>query len=217
MVRTNAGSYGYFEVGGLLNTLGGEVPGPEGLRDDYIGVRQLSFEDGVRPILVRRYDELMPPFIQETPQPKSAGNRSQKVARIEVYGGRRGQSLTVRVVSEAGYTLAGVVGRKPSHRVGVEDTQHFLRRRGTHINILSKVSHSIHQTGLPSNLIACMSGRPSPGCPSPHQVRGKRHGHEVSTGDLATSPVPRPVAAPYRRGPMALRTTWRRAAALRGA
>ena len=70
MVRPNASSYCQLEIGSLFNALGGEIPGPEGLGDDYIGVCQLSFKDGIRPILVCRYDEPMSPFTQESLQAK---------------------------------------------------------------------------------------------------------------------------------------------------
>ena len=97
VVRPDSGGYGQLEVDGFFNPLGREIRGPEGLGYDYVSVGQLSFENGIGAIFVRRYDEPMSPFDQKLLQPKSARNRSQQVARSEVYGGRRWQSLAVRI------------------------------------------------------------------------------------------------------------------------
>ena len=54
----------------VRDPLGRQVGRPERLGDDDLSVRKLSFEDGVRPVLVRRNDEGVAALLEERPQPE---------------------------------------------------------------------------------------------------------------------------------------------------
>ena len=92
----------------LGDPLGRQVGGPERLGDDDLGVRELSFEDRVRPVLVGRDNIRMAALLEERPQPELTGNAPQKRPRLEVdpLGGRRG--LTAGVALDSGNCVSRV-------------------------------------------------------------------------------------------------------------
>src|SRR5205823_8821927 len=102
-----------------------QVGRPEGLGDDDLSLRKLSLEDRVRPVLVRRDDKRVAPFLEEPPQPELPGNAAQKLPRLEIdpLGGRR--RLAVVVALDPGNRLASVRPRIPPNRILVQDTKNL--------------------------------------------------------------------------------------------
>ncbi len=90
------------QPGRLCDPRSRQVGRPERLGDDDLSARELSLEDRVRPVLVRRDNKRVAAFLDEPAQPELPGNAAQKLTRLEVdpLGGRRG--LTVVVALDPG-------------------------------------------------------------------------------------------------------------------
>ena len=61
------------QPGRLRDPLSRQVGRPERLGDDDLSVRELSLEDRVRPVLVRRDNKRMAAFLEEPTQPELSG------------------------------------------------------------------------------------------------------------------------------------------------
>ena len=126
----------------LRDPLSRQVGRPERLGDDDLSVRELSLEDGVRPVLVRRDNKRVATLLEEPPQPELPGNAAQKLTRLEVdpLGGRRGPPIVVAPLRERSSrgrtTTAGTIrfatataggGTPPAD--AISDSRPICRRR----------------------------------------------------------------------------------------
>ena len=86
---------------------------------------ELSLEDRVRPVLVRRDNKRVAALLEEPPQAKLPGNAAQKLTRLEVdpLGGRR--CLTVVVALDPGNRISSVRPWMALNGILVQDTENL--------------------------------------------------------------------------------------------
>ena len=121
VVGADPGGQRQLQVRRLGDPLGGQVGGPERLRDDDVGLGQLALEDRVRPVLVGGHRQRVAAGLEELPQAKLAGDAAEQLAgrepdrlRASARSGRRGSPRSSgcrRARSSAG-------SRRPDRRRG---------------------------------------------------------------------------------------------------
>ena len=129
MVRADAGGDGEFKAPRLRDALGGEVGGPERLRDYDVGVGELALEDAIRPVFVRGHHEGVAQALDELAQPELARDGAEQRTGGEVEGFRRGRGLAARVAFDPRDVVPRVRSGVTVHGVVVEHAQdlHHLR------------------------------------------------------------------------------------------
>ena len=123
VVGADPGGDRELQVRGLGDPLGGQVRGPERLRDHHVRLRQPLLELGVRAVLVRGDDQGVTLRLEELTQPELPRHAPQQLARGEVDRLRGRGRLAVGVLLDLGDLVARVVRRVPVDRIVVEDTE----------------------------------------------------------------------------------------------
>ena len=101
----------------------GQVRGPEWLGDHDLRLRQLTLEERIGPVLVRRHNQAMAAILEERPQPELAGDASEQLTGREVDVLRRRCSLPVEVTLDDRDRVSRVGGRIAVDRIVVEHAQ----------------------------------------------------------------------------------------------
>jgi hypothetical protein len=106
-----------------------KVSGPERLGDDDVRIRQFSFKNGVRAILVRGYDQYVALFLEKLTQSELTGDTPQKLPRREIDFLRSRQGLAIGITFQLGNIVTCVRLRVAPDGVVIKHTNnlsHFL-------------------------------------------------------------------------------------------
>ena len=101
------------------------VGGPEGLRDDNVGVDELALEGAVSAILVGGDDELVSLGFQELAQAQFARDAAEQRAWLEVRPAWGRQGLPIRIALDPGQIVARVGDWITVDGIVVEDAEDF--------------------------------------------------------------------------------------------
>src|SRR5688572_14628398 len=108
VVGADAGGDRQLQVPCPGDTIGGQVRGPERLRDHYVSIDELALEDAARPVLVGCHDERMPTGLQELSQAQRSADAPEQMPGCEVQPAGRRQRLSAGIVREPRYVVARV-------------------------------------------------------------------------------------------------------------
>jgi hypothetical protein len=129
MVRADAGRDDDFQFRRLGDPFLCKVSRPERLGDDDVRIRQFSFKNGVRAILVRGYDEYVALFLEKLTQSELTGDTPQKLPRREIYSLRSRHGLAIGITFQLGNIVTCVRLRVAPDGVVIKHTNnlsHFL-------------------------------------------------------------------------------------------
>ena len=125
VIGADAGGDDELELLRLLDALARHVGGPEGLRDDDLGVGQLLVEYGILAVLARGHDQGVAGLLEELAQAQLARDAAEQLARLEVDRRGRRRRLPVRIFGDLGDVVAGVCLRIAVDRIVIENTNYL--------------------------------------------------------------------------------------------
>ena len=115
-------SFSFWRLGDPLPR---EIGGPEGLRDDDVGVEEFTFEHRIGAVLVRGHDKAVPAALEEFAEAQLARDGAEEFARLEVDGLRRWQRLPARIALELRDIVARVRFGMTADGIVVENADDF--------------------------------------------------------------------------------------------